>query len=51
VGVAFLSDTTMTRHGMTGLAVAGFSLAVVCAVALARFGEVGEKRATRRFPA
>lgn len=37
VGVVFLGDTT--RHGLTGLAVLGFILAVVCAVALARFGE------------
>jgi drug/metabolite transporter (DMT)-like permease len=39
VGVVFLGDTT--RHGLTGLAVAGFVLAVACAVALARFGEGG----------
>jgi drug/metabolite transporter (DMT)-like permease len=40
VGVEFLGDTT--RHGLTGLAVAGFILAVTCALALARFGEGGE---------
>jgi drug/metabolite transporter (DMT)-like permease len=40
VGVVFLGDTT--RHGLTGLAVAGFILAVTCALALARFGEAGE---------
>ncbi len=40
VGIVFLGDTT--RHGLTGLAVAGFILAVVCAVALARFGEASE---------
>jgi drug/metabolite transporter (DMT)-like permease len=40
VGVVFLGDTT--RHGLTGLAVAGFVLAVACAVALARFGEAGD---------
>jgi len=40
VGVIFLGDTT--RHGLTGLAVLGFILAVVCAVALARFGEASE---------
>jgi drug/metabolite transporter (DMT)-like permease len=40
VGVVFLGDTT--RHGLTGLAVAGFVLAVASAVALARFGEAGE---------
>jgi drug/metabolite transporter (DMT)-like permease len=37
VGVVFLGDRT--RPGMTGLAIAGFVLAVCCAVALARFGE------------
>ena len=37
VGVVFLGDRT--RPGMTGLAIAGFALAVCCAVALARFGE------------
>jgi hypothetical protein len=41
VGVVFLGDTT--RHGLTGLAVAGFVLAVASAVALARFGEAGEQ--------
>jgi drug/metabolite transporter (DMT)-like permease len=40
VGVLFLGDST--RHGLAGLAVAGFVLAVACAVALARFGEAGE---------
>jgi drug/metabolite transporter (DMT)-like permease len=40
VGVVFLGDTT--RHGLTGLGVAGFVLAVASAVALARFGEAGE---------
>ncbi len=42
VGVLFLGDTT--RHGLTGIAVLGFILAVVCAVALARFGEASEER-------
>ena len=42
VGVVFLGDTT--RRGLTGLAVAGFVLAVTSAVALARFGEAGEQR-------
>jgi drug/metabolite transporter (DMT)-like permease len=42
VGVVFLGDTT--RRGLTGVAVAGFTLAVVCAVALARFGEASEQR-------
>jgi hypothetical protein len=37
VGVVFLGDTT--RHGLAPLAVIGFSLAVVSAVMLARFGE------------
>ena len=37
VGVVFLGDRT--RPGMTGVAIAGFALAVCCAVALARFGE------------
>jgi len=36
VGVLLLGDHT--RPGLGGLAVLGFSLAVVCAVALARFG-------------
>jgi drug/metabolite transporter (DMT)-like permease len=40
VGVVFLGDST--RHGLTGVAVLGFILAVVCAVALARFGEASE---------
>ena len=40
VGVMFLGDTT--RHGLTGVAALGFILAVVCAVALARFGEASE---------
>ena len=41
VGVLFLGD--QTRAGLTGIAIAGFVLAVVCAVALARFGEAGEQ--------
>ena len=41
VGVMFLGDTT--RHGLTGVAVSGFILAVTSAVALARFGEAGEQ--------
>jgi hypothetical protein len=40
VGVLFLGDTT--RRGLTAVAVAGFALAVVCAVQLARFGEATE---------
>src|ERR1700722_9486072 len=39
VGVLFLGDKT--RPGMVGPAVAGFILALVSAVALARFGEAG----------
>jgi len=42
VGVVFLGDST--RHGLTGVAVLGFILAVVCAVALARFGEASDQR-------
>jgi len=40
VGIIFLGDTT--RHGLTGVAVVGFVLAVACALALARFGEASE---------
>jgi drug/metabolite transporter (DMT)-like permease len=43
VGVMFLGDTT--RHGLTGVAALGFILAVVCALALARFGEASEGNA------
>ena len=42
VGVIFLGDST--RRGLTGVAILGFFLAVVCAVALARFGEASEQR-------
>jgi drug/metabolite transporter (DMT)-like permease len=42
VGVLLLGDST--RHGMGGIAVLGFILAVFCAVALARFGEASEQR-------
>jgi drug/metabolite transporter (DMT)-like permease len=44
VGIMFLDDHT--RPGMGGVAVLGFSLAVVCAVALARFGETDEEGLT-----
>jgi drug/metabolite transporter (DMT)-like permease len=44
VGVMFLGDHT--RPGLGGVAVLGFSLAVVCAVALARFGETDEEGLT-----
>jgi drug/metabolite transporter (DMT)-like permease len=40
IGVIFLGDTT--RHGLTAVAALGFVLAVVCALALARFGEAGD---------
>jgi drug/metabolite transporter (DMT)-like permease len=42
VGVLFLGDST--RPGLQAVAVAGFFLAVCCAVALARFGEAGQHR-------
>jgi hypothetical protein len=41
VGVLFLGDTA--RHGFIGLAALGFILAVICALALARFGEAGDE--------
>ena len=41
VGVLFLGDKT--RPGLTGVAVVGFLLAVLCALALARFGEASEQ--------
>jgi drug/metabolite transporter (DMT)-like permease len=44
VGIMFLGDHT--RPGLGGVAVFGFSLAVVCAVALARFGETDEQGLT-----
>jgi drug/metabolite transporter (DMT)-like permease len=37
IGVLFLGDTT--RHGLVGVAAAGFALAVAGALTLARFGE------------
>ncbi len=45
VGVIFLGDTT--RHGLAAVAGLGFALAVACALALARFGEAGEKQPAR----
>ena len=39
VGVVFLGD--QTRRGLGGVAIAGFVLAVVCAVALARSARRG----------
>ena len=44
VGVMFLGD--QTRPGLGGVALLGFSLAIVCAVALARFGETDEQGLT-----
>jgi len=44
VGVLLLGD--QTRRGLAGVAIAGFVLAVVCAVALARFGEASEHGGT-----
>jgi drug/metabolite transporter (DMT)-like permease len=41
VGIMFLGDHT--RPGLGTLAVLGFGLAIVCAVALARFGQTGEQ--------
>jgi len=41
VGVMFLGDTT--KHGLAAVAGLGFALAVICAVALARFGEAHEE--------
>ena len=50
VGVLFLGDTT--RHGLTAVAALGFAVAVVCALALARFGEASDTdRAAGRRPA
>jgi drug/metabolite transporter (DMT)-like permease len=42
IGVIFLGDTT--RHGLAAVGVLGFILAVVCAVALARFGEASDRQ-------
>jgi drug/metabolite transporter (DMT)-like permease len=46
VGVLLLGDST--RHGLEGIAILGFILAVFCAVALARFGEASEHRAEHK---
>jgi drug/metabolite transporter (DMT)-like permease len=43
IGVLFLGDTT--RHGLAAVGVLGFLIAVVCAVALARFGEASDREA------
>lgn len=45
IGVIFLGDTT--RHGLVGVAAAGFALAVVGALTLARFGETAAPQETR----
>jgi drug/metabolite transporter (DMT)-like permease len=49
IGVVFLGDTT--RHGLTAIAGLGFALAVVCALALARFGEASDSRAAAQHAA
>jgi drug/metabolite transporter (DMT)-like permease len=41
VGIVLLGDKT--RHGLAGLAIAGFILAVICAVQLARFGQTEDQ--------
>ncbi len=41
IGIMFLGDHT--RHGRAGVAIAGFVIAVACAVALARFGEASAR--------
>jgi drug/metabolite transporter (DMT)-like permease len=46
VGVMFLGDHT--RRGLTGVAVLGFILAVLCALALARFGQTDEQESAAR---
>jgi drug/metabolite transporter (DMT)-like permease len=48
VGVMFLGDRT--RHGLTGVAALGFVLAVVSALALARFGEAGHREEGHEQP-
>ncbi|HEX6853822.1 MAG TPA: hypothetical protein VF204_00875 [Streptosporangiaceae bacterium] len=48
VGVLFLGDTT--RPGLTAVAAAGFALAVICAVQLARFGEASEGKVVTDTP-
>ena len=45
VGVMFLGDST--RPGMTGVAIAGFVLALVAAIALAKFGGTESRPAPR----
>lgn len=48
VGVLFLGDTT--RRGLTWVAAAGFAVAIVSAVQLARFGEAAEDKAGADAP-
>jgi hypothetical protein len=48
VGVMFLGDHT--RPGLGGVAVLGFGFAIVCAVALARFGHTDEHQETATQP-
>jgi drug/metabolite transporter (DMT)-like permease len=48
IGVLFLGDKT--RPGMVGPAIAGFILALVSAIALARFGEAGGDKAEAGRP-
>jgi drug/metabolite transporter (DMT)-like permease len=48
VGVLFLGDKT--RPGMTGPAIAGFILALLSAIALARFGEAGVNKDEQPAP-
>jgi drug/metabolite transporter (DMT)-like permease len=48
IGVMFLGDST--RRGLTVVAALGFTFAVICAVALARFGEAGEAGHQRSSP-
>jgi drug/metabolite transporter (DMT)-like permease len=43
VGITLLGDKT--RHGLAALAIAGFILAVICAVQLARFGQTEQQAA------
>ncbi len=48
VGILLLGDRT--RHGMAGVAIAGFILAVICAVQLARFGQTEHQAEERAGP-
>jgi drug/metabolite transporter (DMT)-like permease len=46
IGVLLLGDTTIP--GLTGLAIAGFAVALVAAIALARFGQAGVEPTAER---